>query len=110
MLRIANAGRQPRDLTLTIDIYAVNMSEPADGHYASLTKTLIVQPHAASTITIHYDWFAEACFRIDDDVSPPDGIWRGAIGTPQLYAVTALLDAGKGTQPDSLTVYQELAE
>jgi hypothetical protein len=106
--RLANAGRDPLDVTLTIDIWAGEVPELSTGHYASFTKRLTAQPRIAGTITIEYDWMEHASFHTDGRASPSDHFWRGTVGTPQLYTVTALLSDSEGRRLDGLTVYQEL--
>jgi hypothetical protein len=110
VVRIANAGREPLDVTLTIDIWAGKLPEPFTGHYASFTKCLTVQPCRAETITIEYDWMAQATFHADGHALPPDGFWRGTVAPPQLCAVAARLSDPAGRCLDELTVYQELSE
>jgi hypothetical protein len=109
-VRVANAGRHCEEFLLTFQIKAVNVSVPSQGHYASFTKKLTVQPHLSSTLTIQYDWMAHADFQIDGVLSLPDDFLRGDTDTPHLYAVTALLCNSKGTQLDALTIYQELTD
>jgi hypothetical protein len=108
--RIANAGRDPLGVALTIDIRAGQVPELSTGHYASFTKRLTAQPRTAEAITVEYDWMEHAIFHTDGRASPSDHFWKGSIGTPQLYAVTALLTDSEGRRLDALTVYQELTE
>jgi hypothetical protein len=108
--RIANAGRDPLDVTLTIDIWAGKVPELSTGHYASFTKCLTVQPRIAGTITIEYDWMEHAVFQTDGRALFPDDFRRGTVSTPQLYSVTALLSDLEGRRLHGLTVYQELTE
>jgi hypothetical protein len=110
VVRIANAGRNCAEFLLTFQIKAVNVSVPSQGHYASFTKKLTVQPRLSSTLTIQYDWVAHADFQVDGVLSLPDDFSRGEIDTPHLYAVTVLLCDSKGTRLDALTIYQELTD
>jgi hypothetical protein len=110
VVRIANAGLNRADFLLTFQIKAVNVSVPSQGHYASFTKKLTVRPQLSSTLTIQYDWMAQADFQVGGVLSPPDDFLRGEIDTPHLYALTALLCDSKGTQLDALTIYQELTD
>jgi hypothetical protein len=106
--RIANAGRDPLDVTLTVDVWAGKSPEPFTGHYASFTKRLTVQSRSARTVTIEYDWMTHAVFHADGHVLTPDSFWRGTGGTPQFYSVVALLSDPEGKRLDQLTVYQEV--
>jgi hypothetical protein len=110
IVRIANAGRNCAEFLLTFHIKAANISVPSQGHHASFTKKLTVQPHLASTITMQYDWMAHADFQVDGALSLPDDFSRGEIDTPHLYSVTVLLCDSKGTRLDALTIYQELTD
>jgi hypothetical protein len=106
--RIANAGREPLDVTLTVDIRAGTSPEPFTGHYASFTKRLTVQSRSVRTVAIEYDWMTHAVFHVDGDVLTPDSFWRGRGGMPQLYLVAASLSDPEGKRLEQLTVYQEL--
>jgi hypothetical protein len=110
VVRIANAGRNSADFLLTFQIRAVNVSVPSQGHYASFTKKLTVQPHLSSELTIQYDWMTHAEFHVDGALSLPDDFSREEIDTPHFYAVTVLLCDSKGAQLDALTIYQELTD
>jgi hypothetical protein len=108
VVRIANASRDPVDLTLTMDIHASKNPIPSDGHYAAFTKRLPMPPCSAMTITIEYDWMAHAAFYTDGRALPPDDFGRGTAQTSQIYTVTALLGDRAGRWMDELSVYQEL--
>jgi hypothetical protein len=108
LVRIANAGGDPMDGMLMIDIWADKPPAPSTGHYASFSKRLTVRSGIARPITIEYDWRAQATFHIDGHASPPDGFWKGTVSAPQVYSVTASLCGPGGNRLDGLTVYQEL--
>jgi hypothetical protein len=110
VVRIANAARQSRDVTLTIDIAAAHVSPPATGHYAYFTKFLTLQSRASRAITIEYDWINQASFHVGGASSPPDEFYSGGNDVPHLYALTAFLSHGQGRRLAGLTIYQELAE
>jgi hypothetical protein len=110
VVRIANAARQSREVTLTIDIAAAHASAPDLERYAYFTKSLTVPPHLSRAIAIRYDWMNHVCFHVDGASSLPDSFCRGESNVPHLYAVTAFLSNGQGRLGDDLTVYQELVE
>src|SRR6266540_396565 len=106
-VRVANASQDTQDVTLGVDIYAVDVPRHPEGHYGFFTKHLTVKSGTSSTIAIQYDWLTTICVLIDDVSSPPDFIWRGEAHRPQLYSVTAALFDTQQTQLDGLTIYQE---
>ena len=107
-VRIANAGHDHRDVTLGIDICAVNAPRHSDGHYGSFSKYLGIAPRTASTITIQFDWLTEVRLLIDGISARPDSLWRGDVSLPQLYSVSAALFDTQGNLLNMLTIYQEL--
>ncbi len=107
-VRVVNISQDLRDVTLGIDIYAVNVPRHPEGHYGFFSKHLTMKCATASAIAVRYDWLTTACLLIDHVSSPPDAIWRGEANRPQLYSVTAALFDTQQTQLDGLTIYQEL--
>ena len=107
-VRVVNASQDTRDLTLGVDIYAVDVPRHPEGHYGFFSKQLTVKSGTSSTIAIQYDWLTTAYLLIDGMSSPADGMWRGEVHRPQLYAVTVALFDKQQTQLDELTIYQEL--
>ena len=105
-LRIANASCTPRSLFVALSLCVVNAPERPQGCYAHFTMSLTVQPATSTTLTLRYDWIDEAQICVDGAVCQPEGSWRGAGGTPDLYAVTATLQDMEGRRLDELTVYQ----
>jgi hypothetical protein len=109
-LRIANATCAPRSLFVAISLGVANAPERAEDRYAHFTTSLTVRPATSTTLTLRYDWIDEAQFCVDGTVLQSEGPWRGALGMPNLYAVTATLQDTEGRRLDELTVYQTLAE
>ena len=110
VVRVANASRTPATLVLRMSIQADKVSNSSRGSDTYFTKKLTVQPCTSNTIAIQYDWMITADFQINGVSAPPDDFWRGDIDTPQLYAITALLQDAKGIRLDGLAVYQELTD
>jgi hypothetical protein len=110
VVRVANASRSPLRVILCISIMAAKTVGPSEGHHASFTKELTLQPRTSTVIAIQYDWMGQAEFQIDGVSSPHDDFWRGTIEMPQLYSLTASLRDITSTPLDTLTVYQELVD
>jgi hypothetical protein len=105
---ITNARPQAGDVTLSLDIYAVDPPTGADGHYAYFVKRLNVPPRASTHVEIHYDWLTTAGFLVHNLPSPPDHLWRGTLDRPARYSVNAILLDPGGKRLDFVTVYQQL--
>jgi hypothetical protein len=105
---ITNARPQASDVTLSLDIYAVDPPPNADGHYAYFVKRLNVPPRASTHVEIHYDWLTNAGFLVHSLPSPPDHLWRGTLDRPAWYSVNAILLDPGGKRLDLVTVYQQL--
>ncbi len=110
VVRVANAARQPREVTLAIAIAAAYVEGPAAGDCARFTRPLLLQPRASQALTIRFTWVDGAWLHIDGASSPPDDSCRGKLAMPQLYALSAFLADGQGRRLDGLTIYQELVE
>jgi hypothetical protein len=110
VVRIANSGRNPADVVLTIEITAADIPSPHSGPYTWFTKQLTVQPRTSSDIVVLFDWINQVKFQIDGVLVPPDDFRREAMVTPRLYSISALLREVQGTWIDRLNVYQELTE
>ena len=108
LVTISNARTEPRDLTLAIDIYAVDPPTHPPGHYAHFSKRLTARPLASTPVEIQYDWLTGAGFVVGDMRSPADDLWRGALDRSTHYSVNALLLDLSGNRLELLTVYQEL--
>lgn len=108
-VRIATVGEETRYVTLLIDISSMSALRHQDGHYGYCKKSLKVPPRTSTVVQIHYDWLHSAYFLIDGLSSPSDSLWRGEVGSPQLYSVSAVLCDPQGGQLDKLTIFQELA-
>ena len=108
LVTISNARTEPRDVTLTIDIYAVDpLTHPAD-HYAHFSKRLKARPRASTPVEVQYDWLTRAGFVVGDMWSPADDLWRGGLDRSTHYSVNAILLDPSGNRLELLTVYQEL--
>jgi hypothetical protein len=107
-VRIANASRKAQTVTLIIDIHAADMANRPGGHKAYLAKHLRLEPRAALTVEVHYDWLAEARFFVSGVPSSPDELRSTAGDGPQWSSVNARLLGPGGMPLDALTIYQEL--
>lgn len=105
---ISNARREPRDVTLAIDIYAVDPPVHPAGHYAHFSKRLKARPLASTPVEIQYDWLTDAGFVVSEMRSQADDLWRGTLDRSTHYSVNALLLDPSGNRLELLTVYQEL--
>ena len=105
---IASARSEPSDVTLCIDIYALDPSTADDGHYAYLCKRVTVPARASTHVEVHYDWLTTAGFRVNNVPARPDDLWRGTLDRPARYAVHAVLLDPSGNRLDLVTVYQRL--
>jgi hypothetical protein len=108
LVTISNARAEPCDLTLAIDIYAVDPPAHPTGHYAHFSKRLKARPLASTPVEVQYDWLTDAGFVVSDMRSPADDLWRGALDRPTRYSVSAVLLDPSGNRLELLTVYQEL--
>ncbi|PYO58543.1 MAG: hypothetical protein DMD83_03485 [Candidatus Rokuibacteriota bacterium] len=108
LVTISNARTEPRDVTLAIDIYAIDSPTHPGGHYAHFAKRLKAQPRASAQVEIRYDWLTRASFLVGDMPSRPDDLWRGTIERSARYSVNAILLDPDGNRLELLTVYQEL--
>jgi len=108
LVTISNARTEPRDVTLAIDIYAIDSPTNPGGHYAHFSKRLKAQPRASTQVEVEYDWFTTAGFLVDDMPSPPDDLRRGTLDRSAHYSVNAILLDPSGNRLELLTVYQEL--
>jgi hypothetical protein len=108
-LTISNARTEPRDVTLAIDIYAVDSPTHPTGHYAHFSKRLKARPRASTPVEVQYDWLTGAGFVVGDTRSPADDLWRGALDRSTHYSLNAILLDPSGNRLELLTVYQELA-
>ena len=108
LVTISNARTEPRDLTLAIDIYAVDPPVHPAGHYAHFSKRLKARPLASTPVEVRYDWLRDAAFVVGDLRFPADDLWRGALDRSTRYSVNALLLDPSGNRLELLTVYQEL--
>jgi hypothetical protein len=109
LVTISNARPEPRDVTLAIDIYAVDPPAHPAGHYAHFSKRLMARPLASTPVEVQYDWQTDAGFVVGKRRSPADDLWRGALDRSTHYSVNALLLDPSGNRLELLTVYQELA-
>ena len=105
---IANARSQARDVTVCLDIYAMDPPKDADGHYAYFLKRVPVPGRGSTHVEIHYDWLTRARFRVNNVPSAPDDLWRGTFDRPARYSVHAILLDPSGHRLDFVTVYQQL--
>lgn len=108
LVTICNARAEPRDLTLAIDIYAVDPPTHPTGHYAHFSKRLTARPLASTPVEVQYDWLTDAGFVVGKMRSPADDLWRGTLDRSTRYAVNAILLHPSGKRLELLTVYQEL--
>jgi hypothetical protein len=108
LVTISNARTEPRDVTLAIDIYAIDSPTHPGGHYAHFSKRLTAQPRASTQVDIRYDWLTRASFLVGDMPSPPDDLWRGTLDRSAHYSVNAILLDPDGNRVELLTVYQDL--
>lgn len=108
LVTICNARIEPQDVTLAIDICAVDSPTHPGGHYAHFSKRLKVQPRVSTQVEVQYDWLTKAGFVVDDMPSPPDDFWRGTLDRSAHYSVNAILLDPSGNRLELLTVYQEL--
>ena len=108
LVTISNARPEPRDVTLAIDIYAVDLPAHPTGHYAHFSKRLKARPLASTPVEIQYDWLTDAGFVVSEMRSPAEDLWRGALDRSTHYSVSALLLDPSGNRLELLTVYQEL--
>jgi hypothetical protein len=107
-MAIASTRSEPQEVTLTVDIYALDSPTHPDGHYACFVKHLKVQPRASTQVEVVYDWHQQVEFLVDDRRSPPDDFWRGALDRSTRYSVNAVLSDPGGIRLELLTIYQEL--
>jgi hypothetical protein len=105
---IANTRIDPRDVTLIIDIYAVDSPVHPAGHYAYFAKRLKARSRALTEVEVRYDWLTRASFAVDEMASPPDDFWKGTCDRSASYSVNAILLDPRGKRLDFVTVYQEL--
>ncbi len=108
LVTISNARTEPRDLTLAMDIYAVDPSTHPTSHYAHFSKRLTARPLASTPVAVQYDWLTDAGFVVGDKRSPADDLWRGALDRSTRYSVNAILLDPSGNRLELLTLYQEL--
>jgi hypothetical protein len=106
---IASARGEPMDVTLAIDIHAVDSPTRGDGHYAYFARRLKARPHASTFVEARYDWLTGADFLLGGTPSAPDDFWRGTLDRFARYSVNAVLLDPHGDPLEVLTVYQELA-
>jgi hypothetical protein len=109
LVTISNARTEPRDLTLAIDIHAVDPPAHPAARYAHFSKRLTARPLASTAIEVQYDWLTDAGFVVGDVLFPADDLWTGALERSTRYSVNALLLDSSGAPLELLTVYQELA-
>jgi hypothetical protein len=110
VVSIANAGSEPSDVTLCIEIRPAEAPAPGDAFYARFSKHLKAAPRTSTRVDVHYDWLAAAEFLAGDASSPPDDFRRGTREACARYAISAaLLDPAEQVL-ERLTVYQELLE
>ena len=109
LVTISNAQTGPRDVTLAIDIHAVDPPAHPTGHYAHFSKRLKARPLASTPVEVQYDWLTDAGFVVGDMRLPADDLWRGALDRSTRYSVNAILLDPRGNRLELLTVYQELA-
>src|SRR5688572_25769943 len=107
LITISNARAEPRDVTLTIDIYA---EPPTDStaHYARFSKRLRARPRGSTAVDVRYDWLGGADFVVGDMRAPADDLWRGGPHRSSAYSVNASLLDPSGHRLERLTVYQTL--
>ncbi len=108
LVTITNARTEPRDLTLAIDIYAVDPPTHPTAHYAHFSRRLKARPLASTPVEVQYDWLTDAGFVVDEMRLPADDLWKGALDLSTHYSVNAILLDASGKRLELLTVYQEL--
>lgn len=108
-ISIASARGQTCDLDVRFDVYASDSPRRQEGHYASVTKRVAVDPRSLCRIEVHYDWLTTARLVVDGEACAPDASWRGTVRlAPRCSVQAAIYDEG-GRELDRLTVYQEVA-
>jgi len=108
VVTISNARIDPRDVTLVIDIYAVDSPGHPAGHYAYFSKRLKAPSRGSTEVEVQYDWLTRASFVMDEMASQPDDFWKGTFDRSAHYSVNAVLLDPRGNRLDLVTVYQEL--
>jgi hypothetical protein len=108
VVSITNAGSEPRDVTLRIEIRPAGAPAPPDDYYARFSKQLKAAPRTSTPVAVHYDWLTDAEFLAGDAPSPPDDFRRGTPVARARYAISAALLDPAGDVLEQLTVYQEL--
>ena len=109
VVTIASTRSEPVNVTLVIDIGAVDATPRFDGQYAHFSKHLKALPGVSTRVEIEYDWNARVAFLVDDTLFPPDEIGGATRDGSARYSVSATLLDARGNRLDLLTVYQELA-
>src|SRR5947209_4645791 len=56
LVTVSNARTEPQEVTLAIDIYAVDCPTHPGGHYAHFSKRLKARPRASAQVEVQYDW------------------------------------------------------
>jgi hypothetical protein len=107
-VNIASTRSEPVNVTLAIDIGAINAPALPDGQSAHVSKRLTALPGASTRVEIEYDWNTKAVFFVRDTPFPPDEIAAATLDVSARYAVTVTLVDSRGHRLDRLTVYQEL--
>ena len=108
VVRISNPLEEMRRVRLTIDIYAYGNPVHPQGHYAYMSKTVMVLAAQVLQVLIEYDWEESARFTVDGHPGPPDDFWRGSVDTKQLYCLEAILCGEADRSLDRIGIFQEL--
>lgn len=109
-IALACSAARARDVSLVIDVHAVDRAGTASRHVAYAVKRLRLAPCRPVHVDICFRWREAAAFRLQEVWQPADELWVGEPAPPGFVSVAAELRDTAGRALDHTVVYQEVDE
>ncbi len=109
-IALACAAAHAREVTLVLDVSAVDRAGATSSHVGYAVKRLRLSPGGPLHVDICFRWREAATFRFDGVWQPADELWVGEPATRGFVSVAADLRDATGRVLDRTVIYQEVDE